>query len=366
MGGAAFFLGTRFGLTEKRRGLTNFLGSRPPSAARSGEEDGRNAHDFKGMKIDRRILVLVTSVSAFLAFAHIDAAPLNGARGSHVSEDVRLDATQGGDAQNGEPKKTDRRILALVKSACSFLSFAHNDAAALNEARMTQVSDDVRANATYRGLLRVSTGDIVSAGTTINNGARARSELTFGNRTVARLGAKTILNLKAEPSEMELREGAMLFQIPKGSRAEIRSASIIVTSKGATGLLERNRDSYIKLLLFEGEARIALAHRIGESILLEPGQILIASPKATSLPEAAYFDIARAVRTCRLINEFPPLDNQDAIALAAHKQMRLTSNGTYTSSNLVIFGRGTLVSLVPPRPSDNVVQKPTPNPPPAN
>jgi hypothetical protein len=165
---------------------------------------------------------------------------------------------------------------------------------------------------------------------------------------------------------MELQEGAMLFQIPKGSRAEIRSASIVVTSKRATGLLERNRDLYIKLLLFEGEARVALSHRIGESILLEPGQILIASPKATSLPEAAYFDIARAVRTCRLINEFPPLDNQDSIALAARKQMRLTSNGAYVPSNLVIFGRGTLVSLVPPQPSDNVGQKPTPNSQPSN
>ena len=163
-----------------------------------------------------------------------------------------------------------------------------------------------------------------------------------------------------------LREGAMLFQIPKGSRAKITSASIIVTSKRATGLLERNQDSYIKLLLLEGEARVALSDRIGESILVKSGQILIANPKTTSLPEAAYFDIARTVRTCRLISEFPPLGNQDSIALAARQQDRLTSNGAYVPSNLVIFGRGTLVSLVPPQPSDNVRQKPTPNPQPAH
>jgi hypothetical protein len=318
------------------------------------------------MKTDRRILILVTLVSAFLACVHIDAAPSSGARVTPVSDDVRLDATQDGNTQDSKLKKTARRILDSVKSVCASLTFRHIDAASQNGARMTHVWDDVRLDATQGGPLKVSTGDIVSAGTTINNGAKARSELTFGNRTVARLGANTILNLKADPAKMELLEGAMLFQIPKGSRAEIGSASIIVTSKRATGLLERNRDLYVKLLLFEGEARVALAHHIGESILVESGQILITSPKASSLPEAAYFDIARAVRTCRLINEFPPLDHQDSIALAAGKQMRLTSNGTYIPSNLVIFGRGTLVSLVPPQPSDNVGQKPTPNSQPAN
>jgi hypothetical protein len=165
---------------------------------------------------------------------------------------------------------------------------------------------------------------------------------------------------------MVLREGAMLFQIPKGSRATIATSSVVVTSKNATGLLERNGDSYLKLLLLEGEARVALRDRIGESIVLKAGQILITNPKATSLPDAADFDIARAARTCQLINEFPPLPNQEAIAFAARRQARLTNSGDYVPSNLVIFGRGTLVNLVPPRPSNNIVQKPTPNPQPAN
>lgn len=257
-------------------------------------------------------------------------------------------------------------FLILAISVFRFLDFVHIGAAPPNEARMTYVASDVRFAATPGALRPASIGDLVVSGATINNGAKARSELTFGNRTVARLGANTILDLKTGPAAMELREGAMLFQIPKGSKAAIRSASIVVTSKRATGLLERNQDSYIKLLLLEGEARVALSRRIGESILVKSGQILIANPKTTSLPEAAYFDIARTVRTCRLINEFPPLGNQDSIALAARKQNRLTSNGTYVPSNLVIFGRGTLVSLVPPQPSDNVGQKPTLNPQPAH
>lgn len=259
-----------------------------------------------------------------------------------------------------------RKVLILIASILPFLGLAQIEAAPLNGARITYVASDVRLDSAQGARSRISAGDIVSAGATINNGAKARSELTFENRTVARLGANTILELGSERAAMRFREGAMLFQIPKHSKAEITTASIVVTSKGATGLLERNQDLYVKLLLLEGEARVALSDRIGESIVLKPGQILITNTKATALPEAAYFDIERAVRTCQLITEFPPLGNQDVIAREVRKQMRLTSHGAYTPSNLVIFGRGTLVNLVPPRSSDNAAQKPTPNPPPAN
>ena len=259
-----------------------------------------------------------------------------------------------------------KRFLFLTTSALALVALASAKGAELNGARMTYVANDVRLETAPSGT-HVSAGEIVSAGTTINNGAEARSELTFGNRSIVRLGANTILKLEAEPGAMELREGGMLFQIPKRSKATITTASMVVTGKEATGLLERNRDAYIKLLLLEGEVRVALRHRIGESIVLKPGQILITSPKATALPDAAYFDIARAVRTCRLISDFPPLGNQDSIARAAREQARLTKSGDYIPSNLVIFGRGTLVNLVPPQPPDNVtIQKHASKPQPAN
>ncbi len=230
-------------------------------------------------------------------------------------------------------------------------------AAQENAARMTYVSKEVRFHGRQNVLRQASLGDIVSAGVAIHNGAKARSELIFGNRTVARLGANTILNLTDGSAGMNLHEGALLFQIPKGSSTEITSGPVAITSKGATGILERYRDFYIKVMLLEGEVRVFIPGQIGESILMEPGQILITSPKATALPEAADFDIARVARTCRLISDFSPLASQELIALEARKQMRLTSKGNYIPSNLVIFGRGTLVSLVPPQPKETGAQK---------
>jgi hypothetical protein len=228
------------------------------------------------------------------------------------------------------------------------LGIAHKAfSAPVNGARITYMSKEVRLRTAPHGLEPAALGDILSAGVTIDNGAKARSELTFGNRNVVRLGANTILSLK-ESGALELGEGAVFFQVPKSSSTEITIGAISVASKGATGLLERNRDLYVKLLLLEGEVRVSLAGQLGESMLMEPGQILIASPKATALPETAYFDIARAISTCQLITDFPPLPGRESLANEARKQARLTSDGTYIRSNLVIFGRGTLVNVVSP------------------
>ena len=211
--------------------------------------------------------------------------------------------------------------------------------------RVTYLNNEVQARGSNGARARVTIGNILSEGVTIENGANARSELTFVNRAVVRLGARTSLHLKNGAGAVELRDGAILFQIPKGSNGEITAGTVSLTSNGATGLLERNRDLYIKLLLFEGEARVAMPSHLGESVVIEPGQIMIINPKAATLPGAAFFNIARAARTCRLLRDFPPLRGENLIAEEAAKQTRLTKSGDYVSSNLVIFGRGTQVNL---------------------
>ncbi len=233
--------------------------------------------------------------------------------------------------------------------SCTFLALVFGFAGLIRAdagARVTYLANEVQAYGLNGAPSRVAIGNVLSSGVTIKNGANARSELTFVNRAVVRLGAKTSLHLKDGGGEMELRDGAILFQIPRGSNGEITAAPVSLTSKGATGLLERNRNLYIKLLLLEGDARVMLPGHLGESVVIEPGQIMIVNPKATALPGAAYFNIARAVKTCRLLTDFPPLRGENLIAEEAAKQARLTKNGDYVSSNLVIFGRGTQVTMI--------------------
>src|SRR5262249_7957504 len=127
---------------------------------------------------------------------------------------------------------------------------------------------------------------------------------------------------------------------------KIKTGVIAVASTGATGIIERHGQSYVKVLVLEGIVRCYLTNRLGESLLLQPGQILITRPDVTSLPEPADFDIAREIKTCLLVREFQPLPSQRRIEAEEQKQLKLIARGTYIPSNLVILGRGTQVTLV--------------------
>jgi FecR-like protein len=235
------------------------------------------------------------------------------------------------------------------------------------EARITQVVKDVKILSAQAAPRPATLGCVVGGGTTIRTGAKSRSELTLADQTIARLGANTIVRLGDRGRTLNLDEGAILFQVPKdGGGLQIGTGMIMAASTGATGLIERHSHFYMKFLLLEGEARVSVPNHIGESIVMGAGQILITKPDLTSLPDPAYFDIARVMNTCRLVSEFRPLASKNLIAREEQKQTDLTSKGTYIASNLVIFGRGTLVTLIPPQPAAANERKTAKSPGPTN
>jgi uncharacterized RmlC-like cupin family protein len=239
-----------------------------------------------------------------------------------------------------------------------FLTGTCLDAAQLEEARVTQVVKDVKLGSPQAAPRPIAVGESLRDGDAINTGVTGRSELTFADQSIARLGAKTNVSFSNGTRTLDLGEGAMLFQIPKGAgRLKIETAAIAVASTGATAIIERHGQFYVKVLVLEGTVRCYLTNRLGESLLLQPGQILITKPGVTALPEPADFDIAREMKTCLLVREFQPLPSQQRIEWEEQKQLKLIAKGTYIPSNLVILGRGTQVTLVN-APSTTPSQKP--------
>src|SRR5712692_3483029 len=176
---------------------------------------------------------------------------------------------------------------------CLLLTAACLNAAPLQETRVTQVVKDVKLGPPQAAPRRAAVGESVRDGDAISTGAAGRSELTFADQTIARLGAKTIVSFSDGTRTMDLVEGAMLFQIPKGAReARIKTAAIAAASAGATGIMERHGQFYVKVLVLEGTVRCYLTNRVGESLLAHPGQILIMKPDVTALPDPADFEMA--------------------------------------------------------------------------
>ena len=240
-----------------------------------------------------------------------------------------------------------RRLLI-----CLLLTGTGLNAEQLRETRVTQVMKDVKLGPLQMAPGRAAVGENIRDGDSISTGTTGRSELIFTDQTIARLGAKTAVSFSDETRTMNLAEGAVLFQIPKGAReARIKTAAIATASTGATGIIERHGQFYVKVLVLEGTVRCYLTHRVGESLLVQPGQILIAKPDVTALPEPADFDIAREMKTCLLVRDFSPLPSQRLIESEEQKQLKLIAKGAYIPSNLVIFGRGTQVNLVNPTPA---------------
>ena len=247
-------------------------------------------------------------------------------------------------------------LLISLLLTCTCLT-----AAQLEEARVTQVVNHVKLGRPETALRRAAVGESVRGGDAIKTGVTGHIELTLPDQTIARLGAKTNVTFNDGTRTMDLAEGAVLFQIPKGAgRFKIKSNAIAVASTGATGIIERHGQYYVKVFVLEGTVRCYLTNRLGESLLLQPGQILITKPDVAALPEPANFDIGREMKTCLLVSEFQPLPSQRRIESEEQKQLNLIAKGTYIPSNLVIFGRGTQVTFVNP-PSTTPPPKPLTN-----
>ncbi len=250
--------------------------------------------------------------------------------------------------------------LLLIAPAASTI------AAELKEAHVTRIIKDVQLLPSQAAPRPAVVNDNVRSGTAVRTGADSRTELTFTDLTLARLGANTIFSFNEGTRNLDLGGGAVLLHVPKGAGgAKITTAAITAGITGTTVLMEYHRNAYIKFIVLEGTARMYLKNHLGESVLIGPGQMLIVKPNATSLPDPVTVDLKRLVQTCLLITEFAPLASQPLIL---HQIQIQQNNPDLIPTNLVIYGRGTLVSLVDPTNLNVVSQEttaiatPTPSP----
>ncbi|HTE92403.1 MAG TPA: FecR family protein, partial [Bradyrhizobium sp.] len=228
----------------------------------------------------------------------------------------------------------------------------------MREARVTQVVKDVKLLS--GGEPRPATlTDTVRGDTAVRTGPESRAELTFGDLTIARLGANTIFSFNQGSRTVDLGNGAILLRVPKGSGgAKVQTAAVTAAITGTTVIVEYHPKSYAKYLVLEGSMRIYLKGILGESVLMGPGQMMILNPNAKRLSEPVDFDLARLWKTSLFIQGFRPLGSEPLMAEVKQTQLDRKAAGELIDTNLVIFGRGTLVAMTDPQ-STNVVDRKT-------
>ena len=219
------------------------------------------------------------------------------------------------------------------------------NAASTSEARVTFVKKHVQLEQLENAARRASVNDVVREETVVRTGNESRGELTFSDETVVRLAARTAFDFNHGTRGLNLKQGAVLVQAPKGARgATIHAGNVAVAVAGTTVMVEYHPGAY-KILVLEGTGRLYRPGHLGDSILVVPGQMVIGSPDA-AVSEPVDVDIDRFMKTSRFITEFPPLRSEKSVLAENQKQQREKSNKTLVDTNLVIFGGGTQVSVI--------------------
>lgn len=197
--------------------------------------------------------------------------------------------------------------------------------AQLQEARVTQIVNDVKLLLEQGAPRPAVVSDLVRRGNAVRTGTQSRSELTFADLTITRLGANTIFSFKEGTREMNLIDGAILFQVPKGSGgATIRTVGVTAAITGTTGIGEfhpatANRPQPVsKWLCLEGTFHLYLAN--GQSLELGPGKMV--TTDGNSFSKVMTFDIAKLVSTSLFFTGFDqPLASMNLIMLESQNQI---------------------------------------------
>ena len=217
----------------------------------------------------------------------------------------------------------------FVHSAFAFFLIAPVIAAdAPKEARVTRIIRDVKLLPSESTSRPAVVNETVREDTGVRTGDASRSELTFVDLTITRLGENSVFSFNKAGRHVELNSGSILLRVPKDSGgAGIRASAVTVAITGTTIILESTRSGRSKLIALEGGARLTLRKHPGESAYVRAGQMLDVKASATKLPAPVQIDLDQVMKTSPLITDFPPLPSQNLIADVIEEQRGSGSRG---------------------------------------
>src|SRR6476646_4014371 len=242
--------------------------------------------------------------------------------------------------------------------------------AQLQEARVTQVVNDVKLLLEQGAPRPAVVSDLVQHGNAVRTGTQSRSELTFADLTITRLGANTIFTFKEGTREMNLIDGAILFQVPKRSGGlTIRTVGVTAAITGTTGIAEyhpatANHPQISKWLCLEGTFHLYLPN--GQSAEVGPGKMVATDGKSFS--KVATFDIAKLVETSLFFTGFDQtLASMNLIMLESQNQVAgllATTTNPLDPARIVNVTSLAIVTKETPAPPASPTPPITPTPPP--
>jgi hypothetical protein len=219
--------------------------------------------------------------------------------------------------------KRPRKIVAHSLTTATLLAVTCVFAAesAKKEARVTRIIREVNLLPSEAKPRLAALNDQVREGTAVHTGDESKSELTFLDLTITRLGANSIFSFNKAGRDVDLSGGSILLRVPKDSGgAVIRTSGVTAGIAGTTVILEAPRSGRNKLIVLEGLSRLTLRKYPDQSKLVHAGEMLDVPADARTLPDPVKIDLQQVMRTHPLIKDFARLPSEPLIADEIQKQ----------------------------------------------
>src|SRR5437868_1975555 len=186
------------------------------------------------------------------------------------------------------------------------------------EGHVTAIFHDVQVLPEQANARPAAINDKVDDGTSLRTGEDSRSELTFADLTITRLGANTVFSFNRAGRSIRLDSGAILLYARKNSGgAEISTKAVSVGITGTTVIVETKPDSFDRLIVLEGDARFSLNNFPDQATEVHAGEVLHVKAGTKKLPKPGRIDLRRIMNTHPLIKNFPPLPTLNLILAVA-------------------------------------------------
>ena len=199
--------------------------------------------------------------------------------------------------------------MAILVLAASSLALA-----ARNEAHVTRIIRDVKLLPTQAAPKPAVLNDAVNDDTAVRTGDASRSELTFVDLRITRLGANTLFAFNNGGHNVQLNSGSMLLYVPKNAGgAHMVTSAVSVAITGTTVGFESRKAGRTILKVFEGGARASLIKYPRESVFVRSGQMIDVPAGATKMPQPTNMNMGNELNS-PLFTDFPPLPSRNLIA----------------------------------------------------
>jgi hypothetical protein len=218
-------------------------------------------------------------------------------------------------------------VLFCVVGAASFVA-----ADQLQQARVSQVIQDVRLMEAHGAPRPASVNDTVTQQMGVRTGVESRAELTFTDLTLTRLGANTIFSFKQGARELDLTSGAVLLEVPpKAPAVKVSTSAVTAAITGGTALFATGPPT--KFMVLEGTGTFYPTGHPERAMTLHSGEMMTMTADGR-MTKPAKFDVKLVVETSRLIQDFPPLENLPLIMAVINQQLAAQLLGGTTSQPL--------------------------------